>query len=315
MAARAEKQRQSRPAGPAPQPGQGAAPDPGRAAGFAGSVDGGGAGMPGTAGDPGEAGPAARPAADDPGAAGGGPHGDAGETPARASGPGAAGTPGGDAGSPAGPPESARVPDVAIRRLPVYLRALEELRAEDHEIVSSADLAARTGYSSEQIRKDLAYFGAFGTRGVGYRIDVLVDRLRHILGLDREVPIALVGAGHLGTALARYNRTRHRDVRIVAIFDSDPRRIGDEIEGLAIQPADAMEATIRQAGIKLAVIAVPAAAAQQVARRLVAAGVEAILNFAPVTLQVPPGVVVQNIDLTLELQSLAYYIRPEPATG
>ncbi|GAB6877562.1 redox-sensing transcriptional repressor Rex [Thermaerobacter litoralis] len=212
-----------------------------------------------------------------------------------------------------GPP--ARVPDVAIRRLPVYLRALEELRAEDHEIVSSADLAARTGYSSEQIRKDLAYFGAFGTRGVGYRIDVLADRLRHILGLDREVPIALVGAGHLGTALARYNRTRHRDVRIVAVFDSDPARIGERIEGLEIQPADAMEAVIRREGIRLAVIAVPAPAAQGVARRLVAAGVEAILNFAPVTLQVPPGVVVQNIDLTLELQSLAYYIRPEPATG
>ncbi|PZN08183.1 redox-sensing transcriptional repressor Rex [Thermaerobacter composti] len=212
-------------------------------------------------------------------------------------------------------PAPARVPDVAIRRLPVYLRALEELRAEDHEIVSSADLAARTGYSSEQIRKDLAYFGAFGTRGVGYRCDVLVDRLRHILGLDREVPIALVGAGHLGTALVRYNRTRHRDVRIVAVFDSDPGRIGQEIEGLVIQPAEAMEAVIREAGIKLAVIAVPAAAAQEVARRLVEAGVTAILNFAPVSLQVPPGVVVQNVDLTLELQSLAYYIRPEPATG
>lgn len=208
-----------------------------------------------------------------------------------------------------------RVPDVAIRRLPVYLRALEELQAEDHEMVSSADLAARTGYSSEQIRKDLAHFGAFGTRGVGYHTDVLIDRLRRILGLHREVPIALVGAGHLGTALVRYNRTRHRDVRIVAVFDSDPGRIGQEIEGVVIEPAERMEEVIRAAGIRVAVIAVPAGAAQEVARRLVRAGVEAILNFAPVSLQVPPGVVVQNIDLTLELQSLAYYIRPRPAAG
>ena len=208
-----------------------------------------------------------------------------------------------------------RVPDVAIRRLPVYLRALTELYAEDHEIVSSADLAARTGYSSEQIRKDLAYFGAFGTRGVGYRTAVLIERLRSILGLDRQVPIALVGAGHLGTALARYNLTRHRDVRIVAIFDNDPARVGQSIEGVVIEPAERMDEVIRAAGIRLAVIAVPAHAAQDVARRLVKAGVEAILNFAPVTLQVPPGVVVHNIDLTLELQSLAYYTRERPATG
>lgn len=208
-----------------------------------------------------------------------------------------------------------RIPDVAIRRLPVYLRALTELHAEDHDIVSSADLAARTGYSSEQIRKDLAYFGAFGKRGVGYQTADLIERLRHILGLDRQVPIALVGAGHLGTALARYNLTRHRDVRIVAIFDSDPERIGQAIESVVIEPAERMEEVIRAAGIRLAIIAVPAQAAQGVAQRLVKAGVEAILNFAPVTLQVPPGVVVQNIDLTLELQSLAYYTREHPVTG
>lgn len=201
-----------------------------------------------------------------------------------------------------------RIPDVAVRRLPVYLRALGELAERHVEIVSSAELARRTGFSSEQIRKDLAYFGAFGTRGVGYRTAVLRDRLRAILGLDRNPRAALVGAGHLGTALARYALTRDQGVRIAAIFDNDPARIGTEVAGVIVQPVDRLEASCREAGIRIGIVAVPAGAAQSVADALVRGGVRAVLNFAPVKLRVPRGVYVQDVDLSMELQSLAYYV-------
>src|SRR5690606_30303216 len=203
---------------------------------------------------------------------------------------------------------SGRVPDAAVRRLPVYLRVLEDLRPREIDIVSSAELARRTGFSSEQIRKDLTYFGAFGTRGVGYRTETLSIQLREILGLDREVPAALVGAGNLGTALARYNILRHRDVRIVGIFDNDPQKVGTSIEGVPILSTDDLEKVVPEQGIRMAVITVPAEAAQEMASRLVQVGVEAILNFSPTQLRVPPGVYVQNIDLSIELRSLAYYV-------
>lgn len=201
-----------------------------------------------------------------------------------------------------------RIPDVCIRRLPVYLRAVTELAAQQVEIVSSAELARRTGFSSEQIRKDLAYLGAFGIRGVGYSTEVLRSRIRAVLGLDRDVRAALVGAGNLGTALARYAAQRHDGVRIAAIFDADPARIGTELAGLVVQPVERLEAVCRSLGVRVGILAVPAGAAQPVADRLVQAGVVALLNFAPVRLRVPAGVYVQDVDLGLELQSLAYYV-------
>lgn len=200
-----------------------------------------------------------------------------------------------------------RVPEATIKRLPVYLRLLERLQDEEVTIVSSAELARLSGITSEQIRKDLAYFGAFGTRGVGYGVSSLARRLRSILGLDRPMGAVLVGAGHLGTALARYNRTRHHSVQVVAIFDNDPQKVGQPIEDLVVQPLEELEETIERTGACLAILAVPGSAAQEMAQRLVRAGIEGILNFSPVQLKVPPGVQVHQIDLSLELESLAYY--------
>lgn len=205
----------------------------------------------------------------------------------------------------------ARIPDVSVRRLPVYLRALSDLEAQGVAVVSSAELARRTGFSSEQIRKDLAYFGAFGTRGVGYATARLRERVRRILGLDREVAAALVGAGNLGTALARYVLSRDHGVRIAAIFDSDPARVGAVIGGVPVQPAERLEEECRRLEVRIGIVAVPAPAAQEVAERLARAGAVALLNFAPVHLRLPPGVHVHDVDLSLALQSLAYYAAAE----
>lgn len=199
-----------------------------------------------------------------------------------------------------------KIPDAAIKRLPVYLRVLEEMAASDIPIISSAELAEKTGFSPEQIRKDLAYFGAFGTRGVGYDTAMLSRRISRILGLHQGVKAALVGAGHLGYALARYSISRHKDIRITAIFDVASEKVGTEIMGVPIQPMDEMVQTCKEQGIKIGILTVPAAEAQAVAELLQQGGVEAILNFAPAKLKLD-DVFVQNIDLTIELQSLAYY--------
>ncbi|HHY39015.1 MAG TPA: redox-sensing transcriptional repressor Rex [Clostridia bacterium] len=204
-----------------------------------------------------------------------------------------------------------RIPDATIRRLPIYLRVLRELEDDDVAVISSADLAVRTGFSSEQIRKDLAYFGAFGVRGVGYSVSQLEDQLRRILGLDKEVRAALVGAGNLGTALTRYNVNRHKDVKIVAIFDNDPAKVGKTIEGVRVYPVEDIADIIRENEIKMGIITTPASSAEKVAELLVRAGIRAILNFAPVKLGSTDAVAVRNIDLTLEFESLAYYAAGE----
>lgn len=200
-----------------------------------------------------------------------------------------------------------KIPEAAIKRLPVYLRVLEEAVAGEIQIISSAELAERTGFSPEQIRKDLAYFGAFGTRGVGYDTALLSRRISRILGLHQGVRAALAGAGHLGHALARYSLSRHKDVVIQAIFDVDRSKVDTEIMGIKVSHTDDMSAICRKHGIKIGIIAVPASEAQRTGEALAEAGIEAILNFAPAKLRLPPGVFVQNIDLTIELQSLAYY--------
>lgn len=200
---------------------------------------------------------------------------------------------------------------MAVKRLPVYLRVLTELQDEAIDIVSSAELARRTGFSSEQIRKDLAYFGAFGTRGVGYSTDLLSDRIRRILGLHRGVQVALVGAGNLGTALARYSIYRHKDVTVSAVFDNDWDKIGKKIENLEILPMEELPRIVREQGIRIAILAVPAAAAQAVTDFLVASGIEAILNFSPVKLDGRGRAHIKSIDLAIELQSLAFYTAGE----
>ena len=199
-----------------------------------------------------------------------------------------------------------RIPAVAVRRLPLYLRVLEDLTAEGVEVTSSAELSGRSGYSSEQIRKDLAYFGAFGTRGLGYDVVQLAQHLRRILGLVKPVPVGLVGAGNLGTALIRYASLGNRDTYVAAVFDSDPRKVGTDIAGLCVQPMDELKPTLKAFGIRIAVIAVPGPSAQDVFNKLCAAEVTAVLNFAPAKLE-RQSVSVQNVDLTTELQSLAYF--------
>ncbi|MBX6377002.1 MAG: redox-sensing transcriptional repressor Rex [Clostridia bacterium] len=200
-----------------------------------------------------------------------------------------------------------RIPDVAVKRLPVYLRVLTELQRESVDIISSAELARRTGFSSEQIRKDLAYFGAFGTRGIGYSTDVLSARIRRILGIHRGVNVVLVGCGNLGTALARYNLHRHPDIRVVALFDNDPAKVGTKIEHLTIQPVEELPAAVRAMRARMAILTVPPAAAQSCVDLLVEAGVEAILNFSPTKVDGRGRAHIQNIDLSLELQTLAFY--------
>lgn len=200
------------------------------------------------------------------------------------------------------------IPDIVIGRLPIYLRALSRLAQEGREITSSHELGERLGISSAQIRKDLSHFGTFGKQGTGYRIAELENRLRQILHVDREWEVALVGAGDLGHALGRYNGFRDRGFRITAIFDRDPAKIGEKIGELEVQDVARLREIIQTRHIRVAMIAVPASEAQKVADALVEAGVKAILNYAPITITVPPGVYVQYIDPVVHLQRMTYYL-------
>jgi redox-sensing transcriptional repressor len=206
-----------------------------------------------------------------------------------------------------------RIPDAVIRRLPVYLRHLEQLRASGVDVVSSQELGDGLDANPAQIRKDLAYFGEFGRKGVGYDVAHLLTVISGILGLDRPHSVALVGAGHLGTALCHHNQRVNSPIRITHVFDADPAKIGQHIGGLQVLHERDLERVLREHNIRMAIIAVPADAAQAVADRLTAAGVCALLNFAPVSLRVPDGVHVRNADFTSELLSLVYYVA-RPAT-
>ncbi len=198
-----------------------------------------------------------------------------------------------------------------IRRLPLYLRILDQLIQRKIEMVSSKDLSSESGFTAEQIRKDLAYFGAFGTRGAGYNTAFLRGKIIKIIGLDKRIDTVVMGAGNLGTALTRYNSTKNPYVNVVAVFDKDPRLVGKKIDRIDILPIDEAPLFIGDHDIKVSIIAVPAAAAQEVVDLVVKCGVLAILNFAPVKLSVPEGVHVHNADLTIELQSLIYYSSAE----
>lgn len=198
-----------------------------------------------------------------------------------------------------------------VKRLPVYLRILDQLIQRKIEMVSSKDLSNESGFTAEQIRKDFAYFGAFGTRGAGYNTVYLREKVVKIIGLDKIINTIVVGAGNLGTALTRYNSTKNPYVSVVGVFDQDPRLIGKKIDAIDIVSIDEIPAFITENKIKVAIIAVPAAAAQEIADLLTAQGVKAILNFAPVKLNVAGGVHVHNADLTIELQSLIYYSSAE----
>jgi redox-sensing transcriptional repressor len=193
-----------------------------------------------------------------------------------------------------------------VRRLSLYLQFLDECDRRGLSTVSSSALAERGGASPAQVRKDLSFFGSFGRRGIGYGVPLLAGRLREILGLDRRYRVVLVGAGRVGAALAAYPGFRSRGFDVVAIYDVDPERIGTAVDGLVVRGSDLLEADLKGAPADIAVIATPAGAAQGVADRLVRAGVRGLLNFAPVTLAVGPGVTVSEVNMALELEALSY---------
>ncbi len=201
------------------------------------------------------------------------------------------------------------VPDIVIRRLPLYLRALRQLYREGREILSSQDLARHLGLTAAQIRRDLSYFGRFGKQGRGYAVASLIHELEHALQLDRTWDVALVGYGNLGQAIAQYRGFRPNGFRIAAIFAKHPEHVGLVVNGLVVLPETEIERVVRELGIRIGIIAVPPEAAQDVADRLVAGGVRAILNYAPVTLHVPAGVIVREIDPVSLLQSMTYYLQ------
>ncbi len=198
-----------------------------------------------------------------------------------------------------------------IKRLPVYLRILDQLIPRKIELVSSKELSVESGFTAEQIRKDLAHFGAFGTRGAGYNTVYLREKILKIIGLDKKTDAVVFGAGHLGTALTRYNSSKNPYVNVVAVFDIDETLICSTIEQIEILPVDAAPDYINKHGIRVAILAVPSAAAQDVASLAAKSGINAILNFAPIKVTVPEGVHVHDADLTIELQSLIYYSSAE----
>jgi redox-sensing transcriptional repressor len=202
-------------------------------------------------------------------------------------------------------------PDVVIRRLPLYARSLRYLLQEDIRSVSSQELGERINVTAAQIRKDLSYFGEFGRQGIGYDVEKLLHQIELILGLNQQWRVALVGIGHLGEAIAHYEGFRSQGIRIAALFDSDPAKIGTEINGVPIHKDRQIQEVLREQGIRLAIIAVPASSAQEVADTLVAAGVRAILNYAPMVLQVPEHVWIRHIDPVASLHSMTYYLAHE----
>ena len=201
-----------------------------------------------------------------------------------------------------------KISEAVVRRLPIYLRYLQHVQEMNIRTVSSYELGQKLDMNPAQIRKDLAYFGEFGRKGIGYEVSYLVDKIKQILKIDRHLNVALVGAGHLGIALSNYNRFTREKLSITAIFDNDPAMIGTAFGAITVQSLDDLEREVKQQEIRMGIITVPAVAAQAVADRLVEAGVRGILNFAPVSLRVPPEIELRNADLTTELQALAYYI-------
>jgi redox-sensing transcriptional repressor len=201
------------------------------------------------------------------------------------------------------------IPDVVIDRLPVYARALSALERNGREVVSSQELGATLGVTPAQIRKDLSYFGRFGKQGRGYNVKRLLEELRQILGIDREWSMVLVGVGQLGRAILQYGGFAPQGFRILAAFDAHPDVIGEKVEGLVIQPASELRAVLADIRVDIGIVATPAGQAQGVIDELVACGVQAVLNYAPIAAQVPRGIHIKDIDPVLALQSMTFYLK------
>jgi len=200
------------------------------------------------------------------------------------------------------------IPRKTVYRLSLYFRILERLHQNRIETVSSDALAKAAGVKPTQLRKDLTYFGQFGTRGLGYNVDALLSQLANVLRTARFQPVILVGAGNLGSALLRYEGFAKEGFEIVAAFDVRPEGARNAASKIRVYPIDRLTGFVRENGIKLAILTVPAAAAQSVANELIEAGIQAILNFSPIILQVPDQVVVNNVNLAIELENLSYFI-------
>ena len=204
-----------------------------------------------------------------------------------------------------------KLPQTTIARLPVYLRSLVLLANKGEQIVSSEGLAQLAGTNAAQLRKDLSYLGEFGTRGVGYEVDQLVNEVSKWLGLLRDRTVIIVGLGRLGGALVGYQGFSQKGFKIVGAFDRDPAIIGNKVDGLVVQDINEINDFARNlpGGVDIGIIATQAPSAQGVANRMVDAGVRAIINFAPITIDVPDGVVLRQVDLSVELQILSYYLQ------
>jgi redox-sensing transcriptional repressor len=204
-------------------------------------------------------------------------------------------------------PRDRGIPEATVARLPLYLRALHGMAERGIATVSSEDLAVAAGVNSAKLRKDLSHLGSYGTRGVGYDVEYLVYQISRELGLTQDWAVAIVGVGNLGRALANYGGFVSRGFLVAALFDADPEVVGDTIAGLNVEHIDELEAVIKRRGVSIVVLATPAEAAQEVCDRVISVGVTSILNFAPVVLSVPDGVDVRKVDLSIELQILAFH--------
>ena len=200
------------------------------------------------------------------------------------------------------------IPDIVVARLPIYLRTLQQLKAEGRKITLSQELGEMLGISAAQIRKDLSLFGEFGKQGTGYNINYLIDRLCEILNVGKEWEVAVIGAGDIGSALVSHQGFANRGFRVNMIFDKNPEKIGTKLGGFFVKNSDELVETIRSSEIKIAMLTVPAENAQEVAEKLVEAGVKAILNYAPIYLKLPSDIRVQYIDPSVHLQHMTYYL-------
>jgi redox-sensing transcriptional repressor len=200
------------------------------------------------------------------------------------------------------------IPNIVIGRLPIYLRTLEQMFREGRQVTASQELGGKLGISAAQIRKDLSQFGEFGKQGTGYDIEFLSKKIREILHVDRVWDVVIIGAGELGHALARYQGFSERGFQVKMIFDNNPNIIGQQIKDFTVKGTADLVEEIKQAGVKVAMIATPASSAQEVANLLIEAGVKVILNYAPTMISVPRGVRVRHIDPTIYLQWMTYYL-------
>ncbi|MBH5317917.1 redox-sensing transcriptional repressor Rex [Paenibacillus sp. GSMTC-2017] len=205
----------------------------------------------------------------------------------------------------------AKISEAVVRRLPIYLQVLNELYSREIQTVSSQELGVKLDLNPAQIRKDLAYFGEFGRKGIGYDVMYLIEKIRQILKVNQTIKVALVGAGNLGHALCNYNKYSKDNMQITAVFDIHPEKIGTNVNNLVVLPMSELAKTVEEQNIRIGIITVPAFEAQNVANQFVSAGIEGILNFAPAILRVPEEVRIHNADFTKELLSLAYYLNHE----